>query len=262
MKKNRILIYLSAVVMAGALAGCENNIYSDEEATNMALLMASMSQNAATMASEAQGIQSSLLGIGSRAAVQGSVEEPMAPGAILFNPYRGVWHGPDLEGWWTNHYVDVLGYSMTLKIRRDYPANAFEYQLTITYKDMVTDFSYNDHLYIAMGENGLVSGYYYMNEQNSEASVPVQEVNWKFDFSDWNPVTGAGTFNFEWDVDVFSGTVVDYHQSLDIVATAIGPTTLHSDVTVYAANGITVLDTFTFELPIVSVEISPILFNN
>ena len=81
MKKNRILIYLSAVIMAGALAGCENNIYSDEEATNMALLMASMSQNAAAMASEAQVVQSSLLGIGGRAVVQGEIEEPLAPGA-------------------------------------------------------------------------------------------------------------------------------------------------------------------------------------
>ena len=261
MKKNRIFIYLLAVVMAGALVGCENNIYSDDEASDMALLMA-MAQSPAAMAAEAQSVQSSLLGIGSRAATQGAVEEPLAPGTIAFSPYRGVWHGPDLEGWWTNHYVDVLGYSMTLKIRRDFPANAFEYQLTITYKDMVTDFSYNDHLYIAMGENGLVSGYYYMNEKNSEFDVPVQEVDWKFDFSDWNPVTGAGTFNWEWDVNVFSGTVVDYHQTLDIVATAVGPTTLHTDVTVYAANGITILDTFAFELPIVSVNISQNLFNN
>ncbi|MBN2159391.1 MAG: hypothetical protein JW807_08335 [Spirochaetes bacterium] len=262
MNKKRILFYISAVIMAGAFAGCEDNAYSDGDATNMSLLIASMAQSPASMASEAQNIQSAIMGIGNVARVQGTVEEPLAPGSYLFNPYKGTWHGPDLEGWWTNHYVNVLGYSMTLKIRRDVPANAFEYQLTITYKDIVTDFSYQDHLYIARDDNGLLNGYYYMNEKNSEASIPVQELDWKFDFANWNPATGAGTFNWEWDVDVFSGTVVDYHQSLDIVATAVGPTTLHTDVTVYAASGITVMDTFVFELPIVSVNIPSHLFNN
>jgi len=263
MNKYQTSLYILAVILAGAIAGCDDNSYSNADLTKMSILAANMNPNynKDLMVSEAKNIQASITSLCEAARVKVNIPAPKIPNSQSSNLYEGTWSGPELGGWYTSHIIQVNGYSQTLKIRKLALINAFEYQLTVKYDGVVTDFSYQDHLYIAKDAQGLISGYYYMNEKNSEVSIPVQEVDWKFNFSNWDPTSGAGTFNWAWGVDVFSGSVVDYHQSLKIVSTVTGLSTLHTDVTWYDENGTTVLGTFGYDSSIVSANISSSLFN-
>ena len=263
MNNNKKLLCILAVIMAGAIAGCDDNAISNADLSKILILEASLNPNynKDLMVSEARNLQASVKNLCEAARIQINIPAPKEPISGASNLYEGTWYGPELGGWYTSHIIQVNGYSQTLKIRKLALVNAFEYQLTINYDGVITDFSYQDHLYIAKDARGLISGYYYMNEKNSEASIPVQEVDWKFDFSNWNPTTGAGTFSWAWGVDVFSGSVVDYHQSLKIVSTVTALSTLHTNVTWYDKNGTTVLGTFGYDSPIVSANISLSLFN-
>ena len=261
MRKNKKILCIAAVIMAGAIAGCDDTAMSKADLSKSLLLEASLNPgyNKDELVSEAKNIQSSVVNLCEAARIRINIPAPKEPSSILSNLYKGAWLGPGPGGWFTSH-IQIMGYSQTLKIRKPPLVNGFEYQLTINYDGIVTEFSYQDHFYIVKDAGGLISGYYYMNEKNSEVSVPVQEVDWKFDFSNWNPTTGAGTFKWAWGVDVFSGSVADYHQSLKIVSTATGLSTLHTDVTWYALNG-TVLGTFEYDSPITSANIYSNLFN-
>jgi hypothetical protein len=261
MFKSKKFLCAAACIMATALADCDDHTISNADLLKVSMLEASLnpSYDKDLLVSEAKNIESSVINLCQAARVQINIPAPKEPNSIVSNLYKGTWHGPEAGGWYTSH-VQVMGYSQTLKIRKLVFANGFEYQLTITYDGVLTDFSYQDHLYITMDAGGLVSGYYYMNEKNSEASVPVQEVDWKFDFSNWDPPTGAGTFTWAWGVDILSGSVADYQQSLKIVSTATGSPSLHTDVTWYALNG-TVLGMFSYDSSIVPAYISSNLFN-
>ena len=67
----------------------------------------------------------------------------------------------------------------------------------------------------------------------------ISDVEWKFEFTDWDPKTGAGNYNWYWGASSLGGNPVPYHRFLNIIATANNSLfvtegqTLHVKVTWY-----------------------------
>jgi len=276
MYKNKKILLFLAVVLTGAVAGCDDNSYSTSDLSKISIMAAAVNQSydPALTASVAKEIQAGVKSIFNTALTRGGLNAPAyepnstnpassslaLPANYTFN-YEDYWHGPDLWGWWTKQLIQAGGYNQTLKIRRMALLNAFEYQLTITYNAEGVAFSYQDHLYWAVDNQGQINGYFNMKESTSVHSTVHEEVEWNFNFTNWSPATGAGTFSWSWGASASGDYDFDYHQYLTLVATAGDLPILHTDVTWFDNYG-TYQGSYDYETPFVSVNISPSLFNN
>jgi hypothetical protein len=147
------------------------------------------------------------------------------------------WFGPDGDGWYIKTWKS-LGYTYTDKIRckdttlteilsieyhggdADY-SNVYETQFTKYTKNKVVLWKgYADWKISTFGDNN------------------ISDVNWRFEFTDWNPQTGAGAYDWYWGAHSLGGDYVPYHRFLNIIATSnsmfqTNGNTLHVKITWY-----------------------------
>jgi hypothetical protein len=155
------------------------------------------------------------------------------------------WFGPDADGWYIKTY-NSLGYTYTEKIRCkdtvlthileiEYSggdasySNITETQFTkYTKNKQVLWMGYTDWKIHAFGDNN------------------ISDSEWKFEFTDWDPKTGAGVYDWYWGASSLGGDPVPYHRFLNIIATSSGipmldeTYTLHVKITWYDDGGVEV----------------------
>jgi len=150
------------------------------------------------------------------------------------------WVGPDADGWYSMSYSGI--YTYTYKVR---------------YKDStitcITSFNYSggDGSY----SNTTTTQYtrYTKNKKvlwkgscdlkiNAFGDNDISNLEWDFLFNDWDPTTGAGTYDWYWGVTSLGGGTVPYHRYLNIISTGTGvtPLNLHVKVTWYDDGGVQV----------------------
>ena len=133
----------------------------------------------------------------------------------------GNWYGPDANGWYIKTYTSY-GYTYTEKMRCQ--------DTVLTY---IIEFEYNggDASYSNTTETQFTK--YTKNKQvlwmgytdwkvHAFGDNNISDCEWKFDFTDWDPKTGAGVYNWYWSATSLGGDPVPYHRFLNIIATANG----------------------------------------
>lgn len=113
-----------------------------------------------------------------------------------------TWSGPDAQGWYTRSTTGVYKYSEKVRYR-----DTIDYILTIEYSS--ADGSYKNETttkYIKYTKNGktLYKGFSRW-EVHASGYNDMSRFEWKITFEDWNPLSGAGVFDWFWGVSENSG---------------------------------------------------------
>jgi hypothetical protein len=141
------------------------------------------------------------------------------------------WLGPDADGWYTEYWKSY-GYTYTYKIRcKDTTLTSIfsiEYSggdgsYSNVYETQYTKYTKNKISYWKGYADWKIKTF-----GNSDIS----NVQWRFEFNDWNPQTGAGVYDWYWGANSLGGDPVPYHRFLNIIAMEKG-NLLHVRVTWY-----------------------------
>jgi hypothetical protein len=141
------------------------------------------------------------------------------------------WMGPDANGWYTN-YINTDVYDYTQRVRCN--DSIIDYEYSIIYDG--ADGSYENITrtqYVKYSENGtdLYKGYWDWNISTSGYNDN-SNVRWKMAFDDWNPLNGAGSFDWYWGA-ISNGNTVPFYRYLNILATDAGDEWLNIQITLY-----------------------------
>jgi len=167
-----------------------------------------------------------------------SLEAKKFAGASLKSTADFNWIGPDAQGWYYRRYTS-LGYDYSEKVRlRD----TIDYVLTINANnDGDTYSSTTTTQYIKYTKNKKVLYKGFSDWQiKTFGNNSISSLEWKIVFSDWDPATGAGIYDWYWGVSVNSGgDTVPYHRYLNMIATTDGmqPSWIDVKVTFYDEGG-------------------------
>jgi len=177
-------------------------------------------------------IQSFMLGALSKAAQSGvTITEPPSVTSAKIELSKATrlkstngpydWTGPDADGWYTMSYKSY-GFTYTNKIRcKDSTltsiysiewsgaegsySNVTETQYTkYTKNHKVFWKGFTDYKIKTFGDND------------------ISDAEWKFEFYDWNPQTGAGIYDWYCGAHSLGGSYEPYHRYLNIIATEKG----------------------------------------
>jgi hypothetical protein len=154
------------------------------------------------------------------------------------------WNGPDSQGWYWRYYSGEYTYSERLHL-----GDTIQYILDISSADGADSYDYKTtSKYIKKIKNGktLYDGSCEWEENTFGYSV-TSHWNSRIIFSDWNPSTSAGTFDWYWGISENSGgNTIPYHRFEHLEATEITDPEgwLHCKVIFYDDSGI---ETWQFE---------------
>jgi hypothetical protein len=153
-----------------------------------------------------------------------------------------TWTGPDASGWYIYTYVNTGYYTCTEKVRyKDSTITcivSYEYNgADGNFSDVIT----TEYTHYTKNKKVLWKGYCDITIKTF-GDLDISNVEWKFAFTDWDPATGAGTYDWYWSGNSLGGNSVPYHRYLNIIATDRGtiPSSLHVKITWYDNGGVSV----------------------
>ena len=167
------------------------------------------------------------------------------------------WLGPDANGYYYRSFSST-GY---LYYERIHLGDTIDYYLKVSYSGGDGSFE-NDVTtkYIKKTNNGKVTydGYSIWDVSNSGYNL-ISRWTWRINFTGWNPLTAAGTYDWFWGLSQNSGgNTVPYHRFEHLVATETTPSGwLHCVVIIYDEGG-TQLWQFAYDTPWSPVEMPQI----
>ncbi|HNW56405.1 MAG TPA: hypothetical protein PLR88_01075 [Bacteroidales bacterium] len=204
------------------------------------------------------GIQSFVTSSISVAADEGfnaSVPElpSMKKGDSAKGTYDYSWIGPDSQGWYTRSMNGSYGYDYYERIRiRD----TIDYISRISYSG--ADGSYENttttkYIKYVKNQKTLYKGFSKWEVHTSGYSN-MSRFEWKMTFTDWNPASCAGIYDWYWGVSENSGgDTVPLHRFENFTATEIGNNLLHCHITFYDEGNMEIWD-FEYDTPYVNVD--------
>lgn len=160
------------------------------------------------------------------------------------------WRGPDAQGWYYRTWDGLYKFTEKLRTRKDTVEHVYLTDGGSEYRHEVTTL----HIRYTRNNKELIKGYTKIDTR-SFGYNNISRTNWKMDFKDWDPKTGAGIFNWYWGVSVNKGgnTVPD-HKYLHIEATPTTNNWLHVRVIIYDDSGHEVWD-FEYDTPFEPVDL-------
>lgn len=159
------------------------------------------------------------------------------------------WMGPDANGWYVK-YWESYGYNYTERVRY---GDTIDYELKFEYHGGDGSFSNITRTQLIRYEKDgktLYKGYSDWKMSSSGYS-DMSTVEWKMTYSDWNPQTGAGNFDWYWGV-IDGMDSVPLYRYLSVTARESGDI-LRVKVTIYAEGNEEVWS-FEYETPINPVD--------
>ncbi len=169
------------------------------------------------------------------------------------------WTGPDALGYFTRYYTSS-GYTFTERI---HVGDTIDYLITMAYSGADGNFEIKTTTkYIRKTTGGKTTwdGYSIWDVSNF-GDNQISRWQWKMTFSDWDPATSAGTYDWFWGVsENLGGNTVPFHRFQHIVATQTTPSGwLHCNVIFYDQAGVQVWN-FSYDTPWLPVEM-PVIPN-
>ncbi len=170
----------------------------------------------------------------------------------------GGWMGPDAQGWYTRYITGGM-YDYYEKLRKT--ADTIEYMMEISYDGGDGSYSSTTNTkYYRKVKDGktLYDGYSNWEVKNNGYNL-ISDWEWQINFTDWNPATSAGIYDWYWGVSENSGgNTVPYHRFMHMAATETTPDGwLQCHVIFYDDSGSEVWD-FEYDTPWVPVEMPEI----
>lgn len=165
------------------------------------------------------------------------------------------WSGPDADGWYTRRMSGTYEYYERVRFR-----DTIDYIMKISYSG--ADGTYENtttthYIKYTKNQKVLYKGYSEWDLYESGYSN-ISRVKWKITFEDWNPASGAGTYDWYWGVSENSGGyTVPYHRFEHLSVTEKNNSWLHCRVIFYD-EGSTELWDFEYDTPWVSVDMPDI----
>ena len=142
------------------------------------------------------------------------------------------WYGPDASGWYYKTWVS-LGYTYTEKIRCQDTVLTHIYSIEYSGGDGSFSSVYEtQYAKYKRGNVTLWKGYSDWKE-NTFGDNNISDVQWRFEFNDWNPQTGAGIYDWYWGANSLGGNYEPYRRFLNVIALEKGSDLLHIKVTWY-----------------------------
>jgi hypothetical protein len=214
----------------------------EENATNYAVLsetdLSEITSGATSLSAAVQDVMFTHISVAADSGMY--ISYPDMSGKKSTRPDNGVkktsagWSGPDANGWYTNHWEGTYNYTERVRCCD----TIVEYEYTISYDG--ADGSYeskNSTQYTRYTRNGKTyyKGFWDWTVSNSGYN-DISEVHWKMAFNDWNPLTGAGDFDWSWGANSNGGNDVPFYRYLNVLATDAGNEWLHVKITFYDGN--------------------------
>jgi hypothetical protein len=155
-----------------------------------------------------------------------------------------TWNGPDAEGWYWRYFSGEYIYSERLHL-----GDTIQYIMDISYSG--GDGSYECKTttkYIKKVKDGktLYDGYG-MWEEHVSGYNSISRWDWRIYFTDWNPLTSAGIYDWYWGVyENSGGNTIPYHrfEHLEAMEITDPENWLHCQVIYYDDSGV---ETWRFE---------------
>ena len=146
----------------------------------------------------------------------------------------GDWTGPDASGWYTRHWESMYDYTERVRCCD----TVVEYEFIISYDG--ADGSYESKTrtqYARYEVNGkeFFKGYWDWSISNSGYN-DISTVHWQMTFDAWDPMTGAGVFDWYWGATSDGGDSVPFYRYLNVTASDIGDELLNVKITFYDGN--------------------------
>jgi hypothetical protein len=134
----------------------------------------------------------------------------------------GDWFGPDADGWYIRSWEGIYKYTEKVRCK--------DTVLTSIY---IIEYSGGDGSYSNVWENQYVKYKDKVSKKvlykgysdwkiSSFGDNDISDVQWRFEFEDWNPETGAGVYDWYWGAQSLGGGYEPYHRILNIIATEKG----------------------------------------
>ena len=153
---------------------------------------------------------------------------------FLKNTQGYDWSGPDANGWYIKTYTS-LGYTYTESFKAQ--DSTVWYIFDIEYQG--GDGTYSNKTttqYTQVHKNHKI-----LYEGDSDWQIhtfgdnDISDLEYDFKFSDWDPNTGAGDYDWYWGASSLGGDPVPYHRFLNIIAmdNMSDPPSLHEKITWY-----------------------------
>jgi hypothetical protein len=166
------------------------------------------------------------------------------------------WSGPDAQGWYDMSYSS---YGMTITEKVRYQDTTIEYVYDVEYHQADADYSYiltTKYTRYTRNKQVLYKGY---NDIKLETfGTVISSAEWRFDFVDYDPNTGAGNYDWSWGSNSLGASIVPYHHALNVYAYDKGNHLLHVKVTWDDGAGIYVLGSWEYDTPWVPVTMPEI----
>ncbi|MDP4280614.1 MAG: hypothetical protein Q8867_00550 [Bacteroidota bacterium] len=186
---------------------------------------------------------------------------PNNEGGLLLGPKSALdnpnWSGPDATGWYYRYYTSG-GYTYYEKL---YLGDTVQYIMDMSYSG--GDGSFENKItttYIKKTKNNktLYDGSSIWEIHNSGYN-DISKWEWRIYFTDWNPSTGAGTYDWYWALyENSGGNTVPYHRFEHMSVTETTPEGwLHCLVIFYDDSGTEVWK-FDYDTPWITVEMPQI----
>jgi hypothetical protein len=167
------------------------------------------------------------------------------------------WTGPDANGWYSCYYTGGLyNYSERLHM-----GDTIDYIIEISYNG--ADGSFDNKTttrYIKETNNGKTTynGYSIWDMQNSGYNE-MSQWEWNIYFTDWDPSSSAGNYDWYWGVSENSGgNTIPYHRFASLTATETTPTGWLHCLSIFYDNGGVETWRFEYDTPWVPVQMPQI----
>jgi hypothetical protein len=223
MKTKFLLIFLILGVIL--ITSCKKDTAKKAEPTLTTTQLNDVSTKTTQIFSK---IESLMLGVFSAAADSGvNISQPTTPSTnknAFFNVTSKKsavgnmdWSGPDADGWYYRSWEGIYKYTEKIRckdttlthiISTEY--NGGDGSYSSVYETQFTRYTKNKHVLWEGYSDWKVKTFGDNNISDSE---------WKFDFTDWDPNTGAGVYDWYWASTSLGGDPVPYHRFLNIIAT-------------------------------------------
>jgi hypothetical protein len=162
------------------------------------------------------------------------------------------WTGPDANGWYTYTWEYQGLYDYRERVRCN--DSIVEYEYTISYEGGDGSYENTTHtLYQKYEENGkeLYKGYWDWTI-STFGDNDISDVHWQMKFEDWDPMSGAGVYDWFWGASSNGGNDVPFYRYLNVTATDAGDEWLNVRITFY--DGSTAVWSFEYTSPWSPVE--------
>ena len=127
------------------------------------------------------------------------------------------WTGPDANGWYTRTMSGIYNYYEKVKF-----GDTTDYVRVMSYHG--GDGSYDNttttrYIKYTKDKKTLYKGFSRW-EISAFGNNDISKLQWKIEFTDWNPETNVGTYDWFWEVSVnLGGDTVPYHRLAHLIAT-------------------------------------------